>query len=54
VDDLLKVNETKPTLPFPDVRHVLKIGICNAFKPQATEPFDTQVVYFDGIRRSIR
>jgi hypothetical protein len=54
VNDVLKVDETRPTLPLPGWRHSLKIGMYNAFRPQSTEPFGTQVVYFDGIRRSIR
>jgi len=53
-NDRLIVDETKPTLPTPGWRHSLKIGIYNAFKSSAAEPYDTQVVYFDGIRKSIR
>lgn len=49
VDDVLMVDETKPTLPTAGWRHSLKIGIYNAFKSMAIEPYDTQVVYFDGI-----
>lgn len=53
-NDVLKVDETKPTLPTAGWRHSLKIGIYNAFKSQATEPFDTQVVYFDGVSATVR
>jgi hypothetical protein len=31
----------------------LKIGIYNAFRSQANEPYDTQVVYFDGISQKL-
>jgi polysaccharide lyase-like protein len=51
-NDVLRVDETKPTLPNAGWRHSLKIGIYNAFKSQASEPYDTQVVYFDGIKTS--
>jgi hypothetical protein len=54
VNDVLRVDETKRTLPFPGQRHALRIGIYNAFRSGANEPYDTQVVYFDGIRKSIR
>ena len=53
-DDVLKIDEVKPTIPLPGWRHSLKIGIYNAFRSQSSEPFDTQVVYFDGIRTSVR
>ena len=49
VNDVLMVDETKPTLPAAGWRHSLKIGIYNAFRSAAIEPYDTQVVYFDGI-----
>jgi hypothetical protein len=52
VNDVLKVDETKATLPTAGWRHSLKIGIYNAFKSQAIESYDTQVVYFDGIART--
>ena len=53
VDDALKVDETRPTLQTSDMRHALKVGIYNAFRSEAVEPYETQVVYFDGIRRTI-
>ena len=53
-NDMLLVDESKPTLPIPGWRHSLKIGIYNAFRSAATEQYDTQVVYFDGIRKSYR
>ncbi|HEX5214113.1 MAG TPA: heparin lyase I family protein [Vicinamibacterales bacterium] len=54
VNDALMVDETKPTLPNAGWRHMLLLGIYNAFRSNATEPYDTQVVYFDGIRKTIR
>ena len=53
INDVLKVDETKPTLPSAGWRHSLKIGIYNAFRSQAIEPYDTQVVYFDAIALSV-
>jgi hypothetical protein len=54
VNEVLRVDETKRTLPSPGQRHSLRIGIYNAFRSGAREPYDTQVVYFDGIRKSIQ
>ena len=54
VNDVLRVDETKRTLPSPGQRHSLRVGIYNAFKSGAIEPYDTQVTYFDGIKTSIR
>ena len=54
VDDVLKVNESRPTLPSATASNRLKIGIYNVFRSRATEPYGTQVVYFDGISRSVR
>lgn len=54
VDGQLVVNETRQTIPSASSKNWLKLGIYNAFKSQATEPYDTQVVYFDGLSKSIR
>jgi hypothetical protein len=54
VDDVLKVDEARQTLPSVAGTNWLKLGIYNAFRSQAIEPYDTQVVYFDDIRRSVR
>jgi len=54
VNDALMVDEAKPTLPTAGWRHSLTFGLYNAFKSNATEPYDTQVLYFDGIRKSVR
>ena len=54
LDDVLKVDEARQTLPSVAGTNWLKLGLYNAFRSQATEPYDTQVVFFDGIRRSVR
>lgn len=54
VDDQLVVDETRQTLPTPTSSNWLKIGIYNAFKSQATEAYDTQVVYYDGLVKTVR
>ena len=54
VDDVLKVDESRPTLPSTTAANRLKIGIYNVFKSRATEPYGTQVVYFDGIAKAVR
>lgn len=52
VDDQLVVDETRQTLPTPTSVNWLKIGIYNAFKSQAIEPYENQVVYYDGLSKS--
>ena len=54
VDDVLKVNESRPTLPSATAANRLKIGIYNVFRSRALEPYGNQVVYFDGIAKSVR
>lgn len=51
-DDVLVVDETRPTLPTATAQIRLKLGIYNAFKSWATLPFETQYMYFDGISRT--
>ncbi len=52
VDNTLLVQENIPTLQTTEDYVSLKVGIYNAFKSSATEPYATQTVYFDGIKRS--
>jgi hypothetical protein len=54
VDDVLKVNETRQTLPTSGSVNWLKIGIYNSFLSTASEPYLTQVVYFDGITKQVQ
>ena len=54
VDGVLVANEMRATLPDPTAYVFLAFGIYNAFKSRATEPYATQVLYFDGIRRTIQ
>lgn len=54
VDGQLVVDETRQTLPTSSSTNWLKLGIYNAFKSAAAEPYDTQVVYFDGLSKSVR
>ena len=54
VDDLLKVSESRATLPSPVAVNRLRFGIYNVFKSRALEPYLPQVVYFDGIGKVIR
>ena len=54
VDDVLKVDETRQTLPNINSDNMLKFGIYNAFISTASEPYLTQVVYFDGIKKTVQ
>ncbi len=54
VDGVLKVNESRPTLPSATATNRLKIGIYNVFLSRALEPYGNQVVYFDGISKQVR
>jgi hypothetical protein len=54
VNDEIKVHETRQTLPTLDSKHSLKFGIYNAYKSKATEPYGTQIVYFDAISKSAK
>ena len=54
VDDVLKVDETRQTLPNVNSDNMLKFGIYNSFISTATEPYLTQVVYFDGIKKTVQ
>jgi hypothetical protein len=50
----LVVEENRPTLPAADYSNLLKFGIYNAFKSLATEAYTTQVIYFDGVKKTVR
>jgi len=54
VDGVLVADETRATLPESTGYAFLAFGIYNAFKSRATEPYSTQVMYFDGIRKTIQ
>ena len=49
VNDVLVINETRPTLPDAAQTQMLKIGIYDSFLSSAAQPWQTQVVYFDSI-----
>ena len=53
VNDALVINETRATLPDAAQTQMLKIGIYDSFLSAATQPWQTQVVYFDGISTSV-
>lgn len=53
VNDALVINETRATLPDAAQTQMLKIGIYNSFLSAAAQPWQTQVVYFDGISTSV-
>ena len=52
VDGVLKVDEVRATLPTASAAHTLKIGLYNAFKTRASEPYKTQVIHFDALAKS--
>lgn len=54
VDDVLMVNESRPTLPSATAANRLRLGIYNVFLSKALEPYGNQVVFFDGISKSVR
>ena len=53
VNDALVINETRATLPDAAQTQMLKIGIYDSFLSAAAQPWQTQVVYFDGISTSV-
>jgi len=53
VNDKLVINETRATLPDASKTQMLIIGIYDSFLSAATQPWQTQVVYFDGISTSV-
>ena len=54
VNDALIINETRATLPNAASTQMLIIGIYNSFLSAATQPWQTQVVYFDGMSTSVQ
>ena len=48
VNDKLVINETRATIPNSGAFDTLRVGIYNSFLSAATQPWQTQVVYFDG------
>ncbi len=54
VDDVLKVNESRATLPSAAATVRLKVGIYNVFRSRALEPYGNQVAYFDGVTKAVR
>jgi len=47
-NDKLLINETRATLPNSNASDSLKLGIYNSSLSGASQPWQTQVVYFDG------
>jgi hypothetical protein len=54
VNDALVINETRATLPDAARAQMLKIGIYNSSLSAAAQPWQTQVVYFDGISTTVQ
>ena len=52
-NDKLLINETRATLPNSESTDALKVGIYDAFLSSASQPWQTQVVYFDGFSTSV-
>ncbi len=49
----LVVEEYRATIPTTDYSNTLKLGIYNAYKSRAYEPYNIQVAYFDGIKKTV-
>ena len=54
VNDQLLINEERATLPNDNSYLGLRLGIYNSFISSAKEPYDTQVLYVDGVSRVIK
>ena len=54
VNDQLLVNEDRATLPTDNSYLGLRLGIYNSFKSAAKEAYDTQILYIDGVSRTIK
>ena len=52
IDGNLLFSEFRPTLITKSGRVYMKFGIYNSFIDRATEPYQTQIMYFDGIRKN--
>jgi hypothetical protein len=53
VDENLLVYENRPTIPSKTGLINLKIGIYNSLRSSAKESYDTQIVYIDGVSKTI-
>ena len=54
VNDKLVINETRATLPNSSSTDALKFGIYNSSLSSGAQPWQTQVVYFDGISTTVQ
>jgi hypothetical protein len=54
VNDQLLINEDRATLPTDNSYLGLKLGIYNSFISSAKEPYDTQVLYVDGVSKVVK
>ena len=52
-DDVLLGTESRATLPSANALIALRLGIYNAFLSDATEEFQNQVIYMDGVTKTI-
>jgi hypothetical protein len=48
------LNATGPNVLDKDLRVMLRLGLYNGSKSKATEPYNTQVIYYDSITKSIK
>lgn len=48
------LNTTGPNVLDKDLRVMLRLGLYNGSKSKATEPYNTQVIYYDSITKSIK
>jgi hypothetical protein len=48
------VNTTRQNVLDKDSRVMMRVGLYNGFKSTATEPYNTQVIYYDSITKSIK
>ena len=53
-NDKLVINETRATLPDSSSTTLLKIGFYNSNLSSAAQPWQTQVVYFDGMSTTVQ
>jgi Polysaccharide lyase len=53
-DNQLLVNEDRATLPTNNSYLSLRLGIYNSFLSAAKEPYDTQIIYIDGVSKIVK
>jgi len=53
VNDKIVINETRATLPNSSSTDALKFGIYDGYLSSASQPWQTQVVYFDSISTTV-